>query len=390
MKPAAPAPTTTKPAPTAAPVASSATPRAPSPAQNNDDDEEEDDMDLDKGAAAVFLRRHIVHTPSAYTSMHGQRLTLVQFILATLDVMGHLDKEVDTETKVALVKWVYSLQHPHGGFVGSDHIPEADLASTYSALVCLVILGDTLSAVNRKTMAKWMHRLQSATTGGYRQYESQPEDLTDLRFGYCAMVTHKLLGIPLAPAAREAAIEYIVAKQTYEGGFGLKPSSEAHGGYTYCAVAALALLDALDRIRDRSALIHWAVARQELGYSGRIGKPNDTCYSFWIGASLAMLDALDLIDPDKNALFLCSQRTLFGGLSKDATSPPDLLHTYMGIAGMALQQHLLPAMAAKVQLADLDVVTNISVRALRHLHAAGGPDVLKDEQHAAAAIEVAE
>ncbi|KNE60750.1 hypothetical protein AMAG_18600 [Allomyces macrogynus ATCC 38327] len=52
--------------------------------------------------------------------------------------------------------------------------------------------------------------------------------------------------------------------------------------------------------------------------------PNDTCYSFWIGASLAMLDALDLIDPDKNALYLCSQRTLFGGLSKDATSPPAL------------------------------------------------------------------
>lgn len=33
--------------------------------------------------------------------------------------------------------------------------------------------------------------------------------------------------------------------QTYEGGFGGTPGSEAHGGYTFCAVAGLAILNRL-------------------------------------------------------------------------------------------------------------------------------------------------
>ena len=35
--------------------------------------------------------------------------------------------------------------------------------------------------------------------------------------------------------------------QTYEGGFAGVPWSEAHGGYTFCAVASLALLGSLHR-----------------------------------------------------------------------------------------------------------------------------------------------
>lgn len=34
--------------------------------------------------------------------------------------------------------------------------------------------------------------------------------------------------------------------QTYEGGFGGVPNAEAHGGYTFCAVATLHLLDRFD------------------------------------------------------------------------------------------------------------------------------------------------
>ena len=34
--------------------------------------------------------------------------------------------------------------------------------------------------------------------------------------------------------------------QSYEGGFGGSPGSEAHGGYTYCAVAGLCMLNRLE------------------------------------------------------------------------------------------------------------------------------------------------
>ena len=36
----------------------------------------------------------------------------------------------------------------------------------------------------------------------------------------------------------------------------------------------------LDRIR------RWCIMRQENGFQGRPSKPVDTCYSFWVGATL--------------------------------------------------------------------------------------------------------
>jgi protein farnesyltransferase subunit beta len=40
---------------------------------------------------------------------------------------------------------------------------------------------------------------------------------------------------------------YVLSCQTYEGGFGPAPNREAHGGYTYCAIASLHLLKSLQK-----------------------------------------------------------------------------------------------------------------------------------------------
>ena len=38
---------------------------------------------------------------------------------------------------------------------------------------------------------------------------------------------------------------WIASCQTYEGGIGATPGEEAHGGYTFCGLAAMVLLDAV-------------------------------------------------------------------------------------------------------------------------------------------------
>lgn len=38
------------------------------------------------------------------------------------------------------------------------------------------------------------------------------------------------------------------SSQTYEGGVGGYPGVEAHGGYTFCAVATLVILDKIDTL----------------------------------------------------------------------------------------------------------------------------------------------
>ena len=61
------------------------------------------------------------------------------------------------------------------------------------------------------------------------------------------------------------------------------------GGSTFCAIAALVLMGCLESTFSPSeleAVRRWCLMRQRSGFQGRPNKPADTCYSFWIGASL--------------------------------------------------------------------------------------------------------
>ena len=53
----------------------------------------------------------------------------------------------------------------------------------------------------------------------------------------------------------------VVVMQTYEGGIGAEPGAEAHGGYTFCGLAALVLIDRADAL-DLPKLLHFAVKCQ--------------------------------------------------------------------------------------------------------------------------------
>jgi geranylgeranyl transferase type-1 subunit beta len=62
-------------------------------------------------------------------------------------------------------------------------------------------------------------------------------------------------------------------------------------GSTYCVIAALSMLGA--NMKNRVDTVHWLVTRQVsteddtyAGFNGRINKPADTCYSFWVGGAL--------------------------------------------------------------------------------------------------------
>jgi hypothetical protein len=82
--------------------------------------------------------------------------------------------------------------------------------------------------------------------------------------------------------------------QTYEGGIGGEPGNEAHGGYTFCGLAAL-LLAGRPRALDLPRLLHWAAQRQgwvEGGFNGRTNKLVDGCYSFWQGGVFPLLQEL--------------------------------------------------------------------------------------------------
>ncbi|CAI0411390.1 unnamed protein product [Linum tenue] len=147
---------------------------------------------------------------------------------------------------------------------------------------------------------------------------------------------------------RDKATEYILKCKAYDGGFGMTPGAESHGGGTYCAVASLQLMGSIgvdlfsssasSSILDIPLLLEWCLQRQasDGGFQGRSNKPSDTCYAFWIGAVLKILGAGKLIDEKALRGFLLTCQSEYGGFSKFPDELPDLYHSYYGFIAFSL------------------------------------------------------
>lgn len=212
----------------------------------------------------------------------------------------------------------------------------------------------------------------------------------DVRASYTVFSVAKLLNIFTPSLASTLTVDFIASCQTYEGGFGSEPFTEAHGGYAFCAAAALQLVDRLDSTSiDLDALRGWLVRRQlgyEGGFSGRANKLVDGCYSFWQGGALTIVSAHYANDYEERSgviisnnsrgdvwaptqsdakkdaapkgcdndpldytmlfdkpmlqryILLCAQE-VSGGLRDKPSKPRDFYHSCYNLSGLALSQH---------------------------------------------------
>lgn len=266
-----------------------------------------------------------------------------------------------------------------GGFGGGPgQMPHA--ATTYASVLALCILagsGDcpaayTLLEKKRRFLYMWLLSLKQPVSGSFRM---QHDGEVDVRATYTVMAAAKLLHI-CTDTLTVGAMNYVSACQTYEGGFGGEPFTEAHGGYTFCATAAVQLLNGWPQV-NVPALTGWLARRQmgfEGGFNGRANKLVDGCYSFWQGGALAIVSRLhdsskskDGSDPwlsdqsntsttastttdtdDLTLLFdegmlqryilLCAQ-DVHGGLRDKPSANRDFYHTCYNLSGLSVAQH---------------------------------------------------
>jgi geranylgeranyl transferase type-1 subunit beta len=320
------------------------------------------DLVLTHGRHAKFFQRTLAVLPSSLSSFDTQRVTVAYFAISGLDLLDRLDM-IETE-KAGMVAWLYScLISPTPGqdnveeevlskcgFRGSpalklssNSLPShsfdhGHIAMTYTALASLLVLGDDLSMLDRKAVIAGVRALQ-LPDGSYKAALEGGEN--DMRFLYCAAAICSMLG-DWEGMDQEAATHYVLESISYEGGIGQGPGLEAHGGSTYCGVAALALMGRLgDLGRDRlDRVVRWCVFRQAQGsgFMGRPHKPEDTCYSFWVGATLSLLGKLEMCDKESSRQFVLStQDPVTGGLAKWPDTQTDPLHTYLGLSGLGIQ-----------------------------------------------------
>jgi protein farnesyltransferase subunit beta len=237
-----------------------------------------------------------------------------------------------------------------GGFCGGP-VPGqcAHLAPTYAAVNALVSIGTeaALACIDREALRRFLHRMKMPD-GSFRMHD---DGECDVRGSYCALSVASLCDL-LDDELTAGAAEWLASCQTYEGGFGASPGEEAHGGYTFCGLAAAIILGRVDALR-LPALAYWATQRQLPqmgGFQGRTNKLVDSCYSFWQGGAFPLLQAAlaeqgqmpasgatPLFDAPAllDYLLICAQCAP-GGLRDKPGRSRDFYHTCYALSGLSV------------------------------------------------------
>ncbi|XP_076407022.1 protein farnesyltransferase subunit beta isoform X2 [Peromyscus maniculatus bairdii] len=176
----------------------------------------------------------------------------------------------------------------------------------------------------------------------------------DVRSAYCAASVASLTNI-ITPDLFEGTAEWIARCQNWEGGIGGVPGMEAHGGYTFCGLAALVILKK-ERSLNLKSLLQWVTSRQmrfEGGFQGRCNKLVDGCYSFWQAGLLPLLHRALHAQGDpalsmshwmfhqqalQEYILMCCQCPAGGLLDKPGKSR-DFYHTCYCLSGLSIAQH---------------------------------------------------
>jgi len=295
---------------------------------------------LKNGYHARFATNGLEDTLEHYFStMDASRTWLCYWSVHTLRI---LKADIPNPHQIfSFLKHCYNQET--GGFGGGPQ-QLSHLAPTYSATCCLIELDlpeiQTFFNEIRPSVEKFLKNMLQKD-GSFLMHRNGE---TDTRAAFCAVSVAKNLDIDIDFSR---TIDWLVSCQSYEGGISGVPGAEAHGGYTFCAVAALKLLNSLDAI-DVKKCARWLSFRQmdiEGGFNGRTNKLVDACYSFWQGgAYLIVSKHLGVETGLTNETALCGYtlagcQSRGGGLIDKPGKGPDYYHTCYGLSGYALTSY---------------------------------------------------
>ncbi|XP_064395103.1 geranylgeranyl transferase type-2 subunit beta-like isoform X2 [Halichondria panicea] len=248
--------------------------------------------------------------------------------LTAMDLMDQLHRM----SKDEVIRFISDCQDKESGGISPSLHHDPHLLYTLSALQILTLY-DCVDTIDQEGVVRYITNLQQPDGS----FHGDKWGEVDTRFSFCSLATLALLG-RLEAVDVPKAVEYIVSCMNFDGGFGRIPGSESHAGQVYCCVGALAVAGALHRV-DADRLGWWLCERQlpSGGLNGRPEKLPDVCYSWWVLASLKMIDRLHWISTDKLIEFiLACQDDETGGFSDRPGDWVDPFHTLFGLAGLSL------------------------------------------------------
>lgn len=274
-------------------------------------------VNFDKEKHIKFILSQL-SKPINVESIHATAWILY-WSLNSLRLLGYDDDE-----------YIYKLQKSNKNFFTFSCKNIEHLGNLYASIATLYSY-KKLNTIDKEQIYSYLQKSKNLD-GSFLLCENGDSDLRGI---YCAFSICKMLNIDTTLLA-DNVLSYILSCQTYEGGFSSIPGAEAHGGYTYCAVATLVLLDELEKC-DYVSLCEFLVNRQDKNnkLNGRTNKAADSCYSFWIGSCIKMVSdykkiginllTIDFTNNTIEQIMECEVET--GGFRDKGNNAPDLHHT---------------------------------------------------------------
>ncbi|ONM38446.1 Protein farnesyltransferase subunit beta [Zea mays] len=308
-----------------------------------------------------YLTPGLRHMGPAFHVLDANRPWLCYWMVHPLAL---LDEALDDDLENDIIDFLARCQDKDGGYSGGPgQLPH--LATTYAAVNTLVTIGSerALSSINRGNLYNFMLQMKDVS-GAFRMHDGGE---IDVRASYTAISVASLVNILDFKLAKGVG-DYIARCQTYEGGIAGEPYAEAHGGYTFCGLAALILLNEAEKV-DLPSLIGAAIAfTQKLitivdkqlksSYSCKRPSGEDACSTSSYGCtakkSSSAVDyakfGFDFIQQSNQIgplfhnialqqyILLCSQ-VLEGGLRDKPGKNRDHYHSCYCLSGLAVSQY---------------------------------------------------
>lgn len=172
---------------------------------------------------------------------------MIYWILSSLSTMKY---PITTDIHDSVIK---ALSNCMDSFTGAFHgggdclFPNMPhLLTTFAAIHSICILGtpESFSLICKSKLLLFLESMYMAN-GCFRVHALDGE--YDLRACYAALCIATLCDCITSSSIIDwtRTVEFVASCQNYDGGFGNLPNRESHGGYTFCAVATLSLLNSL-------------------------------------------------------------------------------------------------------------------------------------------------
>lgn len=320
---------------------------------------------LDREKHATWLLRNLRRVTHGYSAYDALQPWVAYWIVHSLNVLNVPIPDDDAKHLVDLLRSmrVNDLGVDDGqvdSFAGGPGQCVGHIASTFAGVMALISIGteDALETIMemKDGLLAFVRRRYDSEEGSF---EVSKYGERDVRALYCALAVASVVSFvgDTEEVGKDESHStetwwyksvdiqrYIRSLLAFDGGLAGECGAEAHGGNTYCGFAASVLVGLEWTDQEKEELLDWVIMRQmtyEGGFQGRVNKLVDSCYSFWIGGTFAMMgEKYDTSNTDSLEMYVlqCCQQAN-GGLRDKPGAPRDLMHTCYALSGLSVAQH---------------------------------------------------